>query len=205
MPGNSQLPAVLDLAADVAARYEISALSGLLASARASAEQDEISVAVLGRFKAGKSSFLNHLHRTQHPSGRCRAGYSRGHGNPLRRPRRGTRSSPGWPRSGGSARPDRRLHLREGKPGERQASRSDYRGTAGIATISRPEVRRYAGSRERAFSQHANIVGLAAECGTRVGGGQRRPAPFAARHRPAEEPLPVHAEGRPYCLPKPTF
>jgi len=45
----------------VAARYEISALSGLLASTRASAGQDEISVAVLGRFKAGKSSFLNHF------------------------------------------------------------------------------------------------------------------------------------------------
>ncbi|MGO4880325.1 MAG: dynamin family protein [Bryobacteraceae bacterium] len=45
----------------MAARYEISALSGLLASARASAGQDEISVAVLGRFKAGKSSFLNHF------------------------------------------------------------------------------------------------------------------------------------------------
>jgi GTP-binding protein EngB required for normal cell division len=51
----------LDLAADVAARYQISALSCLLASARASAEQDEICVAVLGRFKAGKSSFLNHF------------------------------------------------------------------------------------------------------------------------------------------------
>jgi GTP-binding protein EngB required for normal cell division len=51
----------LDLAAEVAARYQISALSGLLASARASAEQDEIGVAVLGRFKAGKSSFLNHF------------------------------------------------------------------------------------------------------------------------------------------------
>jgi GTP-binding protein EngB required for normal cell division len=45
----------------VAARYEISALSGLLASARASVGQDEIGVAVLGRFKAGKSSFLNHF------------------------------------------------------------------------------------------------------------------------------------------------
>ena len=51
----------LDLAADVAARYRISALSGLLASARASLVQDEIGVAVLGRFKAGKSSFLNHF------------------------------------------------------------------------------------------------------------------------------------------------
>ena len=58
---NSPLQPALHLAADVAARYEISALSGLLASTRASAGQDEISVAVLGRFKAGKSSFLNHF------------------------------------------------------------------------------------------------------------------------------------------------
>jgi GTP-binding protein EngB required for normal cell division len=61
MLANSALPPALDLAAEVAARYEISALSGLLASARASVGQDEISVAVLGRFKAGKSSFLNHF------------------------------------------------------------------------------------------------------------------------------------------------
>jgi GTP-binding protein EngB required for normal cell division len=61
MPAHSPLPPALDLAAEVASRYEISALSGLLASARASVAQDEISVAVLGRFKAGKSSFLNHF------------------------------------------------------------------------------------------------------------------------------------------------
>jgi GTP-binding protein EngB required for normal cell division len=58
-PGPS--PSPLDLAAEIAARYQISALSGLLASARSSVDQDEISVAVLGRFKAGKSSFLNHF------------------------------------------------------------------------------------------------------------------------------------------------
>src|ERR1039457_3858195 len=61
MLANSPLQPALDLAADVAARYGISALSGLLASTRASAGQDEIGVAVLGRFKAGKSSFLNHF------------------------------------------------------------------------------------------------------------------------------------------------
>ena len=61
MLARSLLQPALDVAADVAARYEISALSGLLASARASAGQDEIGVAVLGRFKAGKSSFLNHF------------------------------------------------------------------------------------------------------------------------------------------------
>jgi GTP-binding protein EngB required for normal cell division len=51
----------LDIAADLAARYRIAALSGLLASTQASAGQDEITVAVFGRFKAGKSSFLNHF------------------------------------------------------------------------------------------------------------------------------------------------
>jgi GTP-binding protein EngB required for normal cell division len=61
MPANSSLHPALDLVAEVAARYGISALSGLLASARAAVGQDEISVAVLGRFKAGKSSFLNHF------------------------------------------------------------------------------------------------------------------------------------------------
>jgi len=59
MIANSALP--LALVEEVAARYEIAALSGLLASTRASVGQDEISVAVLGRFKAGKSSFLNHF------------------------------------------------------------------------------------------------------------------------------------------------
>ena len=58
---NSPLSMVLDLVTEVAARHEISALSGLLSSARSSMGQDEISVAVLGRFKAGKSSFLNHF------------------------------------------------------------------------------------------------------------------------------------------------
>ncbi len=62
--------AALELAADIAQRYEIRALSGLLASARAAAGQDEITVAVLGRFKAGKSSFLNHfLGRNVLPTG----------------------------------------------------------------------------------------------------------------------------------------
>jgi hypothetical protein len=57
----SPFPPALLLAEDVAARYGIPALSGLLAGARAAAGQGEIGIAVLGRFKAGKSSFLNHL------------------------------------------------------------------------------------------------------------------------------------------------
>lgn len=49
------------LADEIAQRYQLSALELLLASCRAAAVQEEISIAVLGRFKAGKSSFLNHL------------------------------------------------------------------------------------------------------------------------------------------------
>ncbi|HTX34971.1 MAG TPA: dynamin family protein [Bryobacteraceae bacterium] len=69
-PGDGSGQPALDLAAEIAARYQIAALSGLLASTRAVAGQDEISVAVLGRFKAGKSSFLNHfMGRNVLPSG----------------------------------------------------------------------------------------------------------------------------------------
>jgi GTP-binding protein EngB required for normal cell division len=57
----STLAQALDLAAGSAGRYELSALSGLLASVRAAVARDEIAVALLGRFKAGKSSFLNHF------------------------------------------------------------------------------------------------------------------------------------------------
>jgi GTP-binding protein EngB required for normal cell division len=51
----------LELVTELAERYGISALSGLMATVRGAAGQDEIGVAVLGRFKAGKSSFLNHF------------------------------------------------------------------------------------------------------------------------------------------------
>ena len=61
MPYNSWLATSLDLAEEVMARYDLDALSGLLTRARALAGGAEISVAVLGRFKAGKSSFLNHF------------------------------------------------------------------------------------------------------------------------------------------------
>jgi GTP-binding protein EngB required for normal cell division len=56
---------VIELTAETARRYRISALEPLLGSCRAAASQKEISVAVLGRFKAGKSSFLNHLFRRE--------------------------------------------------------------------------------------------------------------------------------------------
>jgi GTP-binding protein EngB required for normal cell division len=59
MAADSSLQSAFRLANELALRYEISALSGLLATTRAAMEDDEITVAVLGRFKAGKSSFLN--------------------------------------------------------------------------------------------------------------------------------------------------
>ena len=52
---------VTGFVSEIAGRYQISSIEPLLASCRAATGQDEISVAVLGRFKAGKSSFLNHF------------------------------------------------------------------------------------------------------------------------------------------------
>jgi GTP-binding protein EngB required for normal cell division len=53
--------AAIRLANDLAGRYRITSLEPLLRSCRAFAREDTLNVAVLGRFKAGKSSFLNHL------------------------------------------------------------------------------------------------------------------------------------------------
>ncbi|HZT32536.1 MAG TPA: dynamin family protein [Bryobacteraceae bacterium] len=53
------LQPALDLANELAERYEIASLSGLLGTTAAAIAQNRICVAVFGRFKAGKSSFLN--------------------------------------------------------------------------------------------------------------------------------------------------
>src|ERR1019366_1952150 len=42
-------------------RHEISALEDFLESCRAFAQEKTLNIAVLGRFKAGKSSFLHHF------------------------------------------------------------------------------------------------------------------------------------------------
>lgn len=52
---------VLALASEIAERYQIASIRPLIQSSRTLAEGDELSVAVVGRFKAGKSSFLNHF------------------------------------------------------------------------------------------------------------------------------------------------
>ena len=57
----SPLQPALDLANELVARYEIASLSGLLETTAGAIAQKEIRVAVFGRFKAGKSSFLNHF------------------------------------------------------------------------------------------------------------------------------------------------
>lgn len=51
----------LELASEAAERYGISSLGALLASCRSALAREAIGVAVVGRFKAGKSSFVNHL------------------------------------------------------------------------------------------------------------------------------------------------
>ena len=59
--GESPFSRALDLSAEIVRRYRISDLESLLATIQGAADQEEISVAVLGRFKAGKSSFLNNF------------------------------------------------------------------------------------------------------------------------------------------------
>jgi len=54
-------PRAVDFASTLAQRYEISSLARLLASCRSALAQEEVSAAVVGRFKAGKSSFINHF------------------------------------------------------------------------------------------------------------------------------------------------
>ncbi len=58
---DSPLRQALDLASEIAERYGLSSASGLLASCHAALAQDQITIAIVGRFKAGKSSFLNHF------------------------------------------------------------------------------------------------------------------------------------------------
>ena len=52
---------LLPVASEIAARYKLSSLQPLIQSCRRLAERNELSVAVVGRFNAGKSSFLNHF------------------------------------------------------------------------------------------------------------------------------------------------
>jgi GTP-binding protein EngB required for normal cell division len=59
-PGPEFSP-IIDFVSNLAQRYELSSLAPLLASCRSATSQHDVSVAVIGRFKAGKSSFLNHF------------------------------------------------------------------------------------------------------------------------------------------------
>jgi len=52
---------VLGAVQEVCRRYQITALDDFMASCRAFAEDEMLNVAIVGRFKAGKSSFLNYL------------------------------------------------------------------------------------------------------------------------------------------------
>ncbi len=53
--------AVISVVAELAESYRIGAIRPFIESCRLTLEQADLSIGVLGRFKAGKSSFLNHL------------------------------------------------------------------------------------------------------------------------------------------------
>ncbi len=57
----AQLQHALDLGSEIVERYGLSSLRTLLTSCRSALAQDDITVAIVGRFKAGKSSFINHF------------------------------------------------------------------------------------------------------------------------------------------------
>lgn len=52
---------VLECVGELSRRYQIAALEDFLESCRLFAQEKVLNIAILGRFKAGKSSFLNHL------------------------------------------------------------------------------------------------------------------------------------------------
>lgn len=52
---------VIDLVSELAERYRLTSIRPLLEICNAAGDRTDLSIAVLGRFKAGKSSFLNHL------------------------------------------------------------------------------------------------------------------------------------------------
>ncbi len=60
---NDPLELALGLATEIAEQYQLSSVQPLLNSCRSALARKEITVAIFGRFKAGKSSFLNHLLR----------------------------------------------------------------------------------------------------------------------------------------------
>src|ERR1700683_878583 len=52
---------LLETAAELVDRYQIADVRYFLESCRAFARAETLNIAIFGRFKAGKSSFLNHL------------------------------------------------------------------------------------------------------------------------------------------------
>ncbi len=60
-PTDAPLQQALELGSEVVDRYGLSSLRALLASCWSAQAQQGITVAIVGRFKAGKSSFLNHF------------------------------------------------------------------------------------------------------------------------------------------------
>jgi GTP-binding protein EngB required for normal cell division len=59
--GASSQHKVLALVAELARRYQVNAIHPFMESCRSALQRADLSIGVLGRFKAGKSSFLNHL------------------------------------------------------------------------------------------------------------------------------------------------
>lgn len=61
LPATTSSHKGIALAVEIAERYQLASLQPLIDSTRLLTERNELSVAIIGRFKAGKSGFLNHF------------------------------------------------------------------------------------------------------------------------------------------------
>lgn len=77
--GPSKSQGALHVVLDIAQRYQLTSLEPLVQSCLKLAEHNDLSIAVIGRFKAGKSSFLNSFFRARYSSGRHRSRHDRDH------------------------------------------------------------------------------------------------------------------------------
>ena len=177
-----QVNGLLDHVADLVDRFHLVNLRPQIAACQQQlGEPERIDVAVFGRFKAGKSSFLNHLAgRAVLPIGvlPLTAIVTRLRYGPVERAV--VRFSMAHEvNSSGRHRP---LRGRERKLAQRQASGGRGSGVT-LAAIFRPAgIRGHAGPGQRFHAQHRGYASLAAQRGRGPGGRERRRA--ALRTRP---------------------
>ena len=184
----------LDMVGTLCKRHEISALDDFLESCRTFAHEKTLNIAVLGRFKAGKSSFLNHLlDRPLLPIGVI----------PITTAITEIQCGP---------HERAEILFADGRRDQVPVDRigdfiSESRNPENFKQVARvrvelPSMERYRGIRfvdtpglESVFEHNTDAsLEWLPECGSGIGCGRRRPASLSARHRADPKPEPVHTQ-----------